>query len=182
MWRVRTVFTGVQGSPWVNTAYFDQSTGTPGDAVTAVATFWGVVDGLIDNEVDWATQSDVETVDEDTGNVTAVTQVTPQTGTGAVSGDALPFATQALIKWRTGLYIGGREVRGRWFIPGLTETACDNGRLSSAAAATIQGAVNGYVASVGVDPVIWSRVHGVAPNIDTGTVWTEFAVLRSRRD
>lgn len=182
MYRVRVEFSGMQGSPWIATHYAATAAGTPAQAVAALGTFWGAIDGLMDNEVNWTTLTDVETVDAATGQVTAVTSVTPVTGTGAIAGEALPIATQGLIRWRTGEYIAGREVRGRTFIPGLTETANDNGQLSAASATTIQTAITTLLAAANFDLVVYSRAHAVEPLVDSGSVWSSFAVLRSRRD
>lgn len=172
----------MQGAPWVSTMYFDDGTPSAQDCVDAVGAFWGAVDALIDNEVDWSTQADVENVDPVTGNVLAVVATTPVTGTGAMNASALPFASQGLVRWRTGVYIGGREIRGRTFIPGLTATASDNGRPLAANQATINAAAAGLIADANCDLGIWSRANGQIQVVTSGTMWTEFAVLRSRRD
>ena len=182
MYRVRTEFTGMQGAPWLSTMYFNDTGGTPQQAVTAVGAFWGAVDLHIDNEVDWTTLTDVETVAADSGQVVDITSTTPVTGTGASSSEALPFATQALVRWRTGDFINGREIRGRTFIPGVTELFNDNGRPIAALVSTINTAAATLIGDANSLLDVWSRQNGLARAVVTGSAWSEFAILRSRRD
>jgi len=182
MYRVRTVFTGMQGAPWLNTLFFDDQAGTAAQAVTAVGTFWSSVDGLIDSEVDWTTLADVETVASATGQVTGVTQTTPATGSGALAAEALPIATQGLVRWRTGIFAGGREIKGRTFIPGLTETANDNGKPTSAVVTAVNAAAAALISDANSALVIYTRANSAEATVISGSCWTEFAVLRSRRD
>lgn len=187
MYRVRTVFDGMQGAPWLNTLYFDQGGGTAQQAVTAVGNFWGAVDALIDSEVNWRTEADVTDINPLTGQPTSVIQTTPVTGTGAAVGDALPVATQALVRWRTGFFSNGRERRGRTFVPALVEASGDNGKLLAASQTTIQTAAAALIADVNSILVVWSRpdlptLNGGFSAVTASSVWEQFAVLRSRRD
>lgn len=183
MMRVRTVFSGPQGTPWVNTLYFAGDTQTIADAAVAdVGAFWGAVDALMNTGVTWATESEVEVVDEVTGNVTAVLVTTPQTGAGATVTELLPRIAQAVVRMRTGTFIGGREVRGRIFVPGLTELANTTGQVTAATLTTIQTAAQALMDSVNQQWVVWSRTHGVARLISSVSVWSQFSYLGSRRD
>lgn len=182
MFRVRTVFQGVTGSPWVNTAFFDSSVGTAQDCVDAVGTFWSAADSLMEASVSWSTQSDVETVNALNGNVTNVTATTPAGGTGVVGQTGLPIAAQMLVRWRTGTYVNGREIRGRWFIPGLSTTVNNDGQPSASSLITLNTAAATLQGDADTNLVIWSRAHGQQEFVTSGTAWTQFAVLRSRRD
>lgn len=182
MYRVRTVFQGVTGSPWVSTAAFDESVGTAQQAVTAVGAFWNAVDSLMEASVTWSTNADVETVTASTGQVTAVTATTPVTGNGTAATTGLPVATQGLVRWRTGVYVGGREIRGRWFIPGLSTAQNNDGAPTAAAVLTINNAASALIADPDTRLMIWSRKNGQQISVTSGTAWTQFAVLRSRRD
>lgn len=182
MLRVKTVFSGMSGAPWLNTLYFDDATLGAQDCVDAVATFWSAVDGLMDSEVDWDIDQDVEIVDEASGNVLSIVQTTGGTGSGSLAAEALPIASQALIRWRTGVYVGGREIRGRTFVPGLTEQANDNGKLAAASQTLIQTAATALINDPDCDLAIYSRVNANAAPVVSANVWGEFAVMRSRRD
>jgi hypothetical protein len=182
MWRVRTSFTGVTGSPWVNTAFFSDTATLAQDCVDAVGTFWNSVDALMEASVVWTTLVDVEQVVPTTGNVVAVEATTPVAGAGAGATTGLPTLTQGLVRWRTGDYIGGREVRGRWFIPGLATTANNDGNLAATATTTINNAAAALLADPDAVLVIWSRKNLSEHPVSSGSVWNQFAGLRSRRD
>ena len=180
-WRVRTVFTGVQGSPWLSTLYFGTS-GTAADAVTAVGVFWSAVDGLMASTVNWTTEADVEEIGVG-GDLISVDQTTPAAGSGsATASTLLPPATQGLIRWRTGAVFGNRELKGRTFIPGLTEGDSTDGLLTSASRTTIQNAASALIADVNSALIVWSRRYAQQILVATATVPEQFAVLRSRRD
>lgn len=181
-YRVRVEFSGMQGAPWLATHVFQEGAGSAAQAVAAVGTFWGAVDATMDNEVNWTTLTDVESFDAATGNVTAVTSVTAVTGSGALALEALPLASQGLVRWRTGVYVSGREIRGRTFIPGLADSANDNGNLAASVATTIGNAANALIADANSQLEIWSRVNGATADVTSASVWSSFAVLRSRRD
>lgn len=180
-YRVRTTFSGMQGSPWLSTLHFEATAGTAQQAVTAAGTFWGAVDALIDSEVDWTTEPDVSTFST-AGVLEDVTSTTPVTGTGSSVGDALPLATQALIRLRTGNIVAGRELRGRIFVPALVEASNDNGNVLAASRTTLDTAIATLIGSANADLTIWSRTHTLTAAVQTGSTWTQFAQLRSRRD
>lgn len=182
MYRIRTVFTGVTGSPWVSTAFFGASGGTPSQAVTALGTFWSAVDNLMDSSVSWSTLADVETVNSANGQVTAVTNTTPVAGGGGGGATGVPIAAQGLVRWRTGMYVNGREIRGRWFIPGLATGSNSDGVVTPASVTTMQNAAAALIADATSDLVIWSRKNHNEPSVVSASTWTQFAVLRSRRD
>jgi hypothetical protein len=170
----------VQGAPWLNTLYFGTA-GTAANAVAAVGAFWGAVDAFIANDISWATLPDVDEIGVD-GSLTGIDSVTPATGTGTDTAEMLPFASQVSIRWRTGAVIGGRELKGKTYIPGLCTASLDDGLLDSGAQAAIQTAADNLIGDVNSSFVIWSRVHAQQLLVAAATVDSDFAVLRSRRD
>lgn len=195
--RVRTVFTGLAGTPWLGTAYFDSPALTDHqDLVDAVGTWWSVADGFMTGDVDWSTEAEVVELDEVTGEATGIFSTTPASGTGVQGGDNSPTLLQALARFRTGSFVDGREVRGRWFIPGLAESQLSNGVLLAATVTTLSTAAQAFVDTIGVSPVVWQRPRladplaeppidarpGSAHPMITGSVTNRFSPLRSRRD
>lgn len=180
MLRVITRFTGVQGSPWFSTIHMDGTDQTSATAAnTAVGAFWESVDNYIDNAVLWATESEIESINPVTGETVGAFAVTPVSGSGDAAGDLLPIAAQALVRIRTGVFVGGREIRGRIFVPGVNETYNANGVLEPTAQTGILAAANTLDAA---GLLVWSRTHGQAVIASTLSVASDFAVLRSRRD
>lgn len=188
MFRVRTVFTGVQGTPWLSTMYFDESAGTAQNAATAVGAFWAEVDGQLSNLVNWQTEADVSLIDTDTGVLQGVISTSPVNGSGSLSTEALGWVTQGLIRWRTGSIINGRSLRGRTFIPGLTSTGLDDGQMSAIQQGVLNTAASNLISSINATLQIWHRPNpvgsstGDAGDVLTGTTWPSYAELRTRRD
>lgn len=182
--RVRAFWEGVPGGPAYGNWYFD---GLPVDSQgvsDAIGAFLGAVDAFQSSTTEWRTDEVVATIDSLTGDITGLTNVTPSTGTGALATEMLPRATQALIHWRTGVFQGGREIRGRTNLPYFTEaTNTAGGIMLGTTQTAVQAAADTLVGGVGfAQMVVWSRVSGAIPLVDSALVNEEWAVLRSRRD
>ena len=188
MYRIRTQILNGQGGPWLSTMFFDEAAGTAQQAATAVGTFWGAIDNFLPSGLAWDVENEVVFVDEASGNPTGLVGVTGPTGTGTIGSEILPTATQVLIRWRTGTYLAGREVRGRTFIPGTTETDAVGGNPSAAMQLAFDAAGAALIADANSALVIWHRPGpggsppGSAFVVATATTWNRFAVLRTRRD
>ena len=186
MLRVRTVFTGVTGSPWLNTLNFGSPTQTGSQmeadaAVVATGAFWGAVDALMGTQVAWSTLPDVLFLGDD-GVASQAYATTPQSGVGATVSTLLPISTQAVVRLLTGLFIGGRQLRGRIFVPGLTEAANGGGVPEAATLSTITTAANTLNAATAPPLGVWSRVNATVEPVSAVSVWSQWGVLRSRRD
>lgn len=184
MLRVRVILTGLQGAPWVATHYFanDELQADADAAVAAVGAFWGAVDSRIVNTIDWTTESEVAVLTP-SGARTGSFAVTPATGTGGASGNPVARATQAVIQWRTGFFAGGREIRGRTFVPGLQDSDITNeGQVASGARTALAAAATTMATDASNDLVVWSRTNAAVATVSSATCWQEFGVLRSRRD
>ena len=184
--RVRTVFVGVTGSPWLSTLWFAGATASPTQAeadaaVAAAGAFWGAVDANMSNLVTWSTEPSVGVIDL-SGVQTGAYTTTPQTGTGASAGSLLPFAVQGLIRTLTGSFVGGRQIRGRIFVPGLTELQTGAGVMDSATITAFNLAISNLIADVNSSLVVFSRVNNAVSTVIAGSTWNQLAVLRSRRD
>jgi len=196
MYRVRTVFTGLAGAPYLNTLFFDVAGGTAAQAVADAAGFWLGVQSSMDSELSWATETEVATINEATGALTAVTAVGSSSGVGGVVGPVLPTANQGLVRWSTASFVDGRRVRGRTNVPGITELGVDNGRLTAATITDIQTPADALIAGATSTFVIWNRPRKADPTavppitarvgtmapVTGASVWNELAILRSRRD
>lgn len=180
MLRVRTVFTGVAGTPYYSNLYFAGPSGAD-VAVEAVGAFWDVYGLSMVNELSWTVEGAVAVMDVATGEITGYENVDPVTGDGSSTGEMLPRASQALIHLHTGVYRGGREVRGRIFIPALDIAVDDDGQVASTIVTGTPGVVEDLINdSPGWG--VWSRKNGRLEDVLSGAMWAEFAMLRSRRD
>jgi hypothetical protein len=182
--RIDVVWTGLAGSPYFSSFFFD----TAVDVVSiqacadAVHDFLSDIETLVSDELTWTTDGLCTNFNPATGDPTSVTGYTPSTGTGNDTNNVLPTQTQGLAQLHTGAYPAGREIRGRLFIPGPTEN-------QSSAFGLPEGGYIGGIAGEANDLVnhdvgwsVWSRTNGALYEITNVTVWDKWAVLRSRRD
>lgn len=192
MLRVRTVMTGVAGSPWYTNMYFGGADAQSDvDAATdRVRAFWQSIGGYISTGVNIDVQSDVALINEGTGVVFDLkTHVTaPVASSGAT--ERLPTSNQALVRLGTSGIVAGRRVRGRIFLPGFNEGVSVNGQVQASDRALIDNAAKalaGITPSATPPMVVWSRpVDGGRAGsfypVTSCTTWSQWAVLRSRRD
>lgn len=185
LWRVKTLILWDQGGPGVNNFYF-QKTGAydVADAATRMRNFWNDIKAYVSTYYTFNVQSDVEVIDLATGEITGLDDAgTLDPVTGTDDGNLLPVVTQGLVRFRTGQYAGGREIRGRIFIPGATENNNDGGQPDGGYTSTILAAADDLKTSdLTAGPVIYSPTHHNAAPIVSASVWTKWAELRSRRD
>lgn len=182
MRRYRTQLTGPAGAPWLNTFYMDEILGSSAqDLATAVGVFWNTIKPLISTAVTITGQNIVTTMTEATGQPTDEESVSGFTYVGGDGGQVLPWQTQAVINWRTGTWVGGRQVVGRTFIPGLITSSTSGGAPSSSLVAGLQSAADALIASDGAISV-WSRKHGQTYSVTSAQIDPRWAYLSSRRD
>lgn len=184
MLRVITRITGFLGGPWVNVTYWSGADTAPGAiaANAAIGVFWNAVRASMSTQCTFATDPIVAQMDAATGTRTANYPVTVITNPGLDAGDPLPPATQGLIRLRSGVFVAGREVRGRINVPGLTEPSSTNGRPTAGLLTTLNTAASTLNGATSPDLSVWSRAHGVTQAVTTTDTWTDFAIRRSRRD
>ena len=185
MLRVTVVHTGLEGLPGYSQHFFGGETeGEAVAAVTAVGDFWDDLSIVTSSALDSRTEPEVFNIQPETGMTLGVFNTTPRTMGGATAGDVNPFATQMLLRWRTGVFVAGRELRGRTFVPGTLEAQNTNGRPLSTALGFAQTAMDTFrTNSVPAgDLAVWSRKHGQAALVNSGTPWDQWAILRTRRD
>ena len=177
-YRVRIATTGIAGAPYLTTFFFDQPTAQ--GAIDAADGYIAIVRTVQNTNVRSETEPEVirystpDTPEAVESGVPAASQV------GTQAGQLLPLQTQGLIRWRTGIFVGAREITGRTFIPGAT--VAQSTVLGVPIAAYIT-AMNSMSNALQVDGLhIASRTHNLFYEVSSGTPWSKFAVLRSRRD
>lgn len=161
--------------------FFDAAGGSAAQCNNAVGTFWNAVRVYQSSTISYSTDAIVYEVDEATGLIIGSSAVTPATGTGAVATDALPWATQGLVQWRTGQYIGGREIRGRTFLPGMVEARNGAGIPDSTLYGAVDTAAAALIADANSDLNVYSIANHNAQTVTVGSMWRTWAQLRSRR-
>nr|CRY97797.1 hypothetical protein [uncultured prokaryote] len=184
MIRIRTVFTGVAGSPYYTNMYFDAAdVAAAQDAHDLVLQFWDDIAGMRRSLLSGTVEGVVPVINPATGDITgSYGLVEKNVSAGGDSTDPLPPATQALLTLATGVYVGGRQLQGRTFLPGFGENAnAAPGVLRSEYVATINAAAYDLL-NTGPDWVVWSRKNGAFEPIQSALVSPKWSVLRSRKD
>lgn len=184
MLRVMIIGSGEAGGPFYTTLHFGGD--TAGEATAAVDAVDNFYDALATNSTNTLTNlvlGDVERIDPATGQIIEVFGGTSQSTTGTLTGDILPPTSQALLRLRTGDYVAGRELRGRVFVTGWLESHSTGGQPNATLVTALNGAAAGLLsaASAAGGWGVYSPTHRVFSLITATQVWSQFAVLRSRR-
>lgn len=191
MYRVRTVATGVAGSPWYVNLHFSEE-GTAQVAADKTRAFFGSLASRLSNAVTYQVASEVGIVNEATGVLEDVTPVDTDPLTGGGVGLAPP-ANQGLVRLNTATIRNGRRVQGRIFVPGIALSVVGtNGLPTTPFLDNLQTAAN-VLAESATSPrlVVYSPpiellgtivTPGQASEVTGALARNMFAVLRSRRD
>lgn len=184
MLRVRSILTGVAGTPWYQNHYFvgDDDAAEAQTAVTDVLAYWAGLDGLMDNAITITVEGEVPHLSSSTGEIDDVFAVTGGTQQGDSSGLPMPYQTQGLITWSTGLFIGGRRLTGRSYVPGLTVDNLEADGTPSSGSISGMQAAGEILRDSDAGFVVWSRTHGVASAVLNVVAEDKWAFLASRRD
>lgn len=193
LYQVRFNWTGPFGAT-DSVMHFNTGPGTAAQAASAAKDLWQSIDNALHSSVSWALDTDVRTINEATGQLDAITSVTAASGTGSGTGDYVDLL-QGLIVWNTGEVEDGRLLRGRTFIPGITEASVDTtGRPTSGFASVVNTAAAALIAAGGVDLDVWHRpvYSGTGPSrvlerggsskaAITGALKNRFSYMSGRR-
>lgn len=183
MLRVRINWTG--NAEGFSVLHFegDLDGGTNGDAAaTAVDGFLGNLENYMGQFQFAQVDPEVLQVNDVTGQTEAVHTVVKENHQGTGDAAQVPQSTMLLIRWRTGAYTNGREIRGRTFIPGLEASANDGSGAPTAAVITGIGALATTLAAATPSLVVYSPTRSAIATVASASVWSEWAVMRSRRE
>lgn len=195
LYRLRTTLS-FAGSQALFTTYWDNPSIAAGSAVATealarVRAFWNSVAARLPSTATIAFDPVLIQLDQVTGQPLAAYSGTPPAAvafTGSV--DALPLSTQLLVRYNTGIYVRGRALVGRSFIPYLDENASVTGTGPNS------GTITGFNTALGllgttvltsINQVVWSRPNAAFPGsgqaepVTSRTVSTTWAVQKGRR-
>lgn len=209
--RVKLRWSGFVGAPGYSVFHFrDFNVGGDGLPITQesaqaaagrVRNFFNSTKNLFPNTVTFHVESDVETIEDSTGEITGFL---PVTGIADVVGEAgattgYSAAVGAVVNWRTNAVRRGRRLRGRTFLVPLSSSCYDtNGSLNQSCLTALSTAATAITTTTAQEPElgVYARPHRTK---NTDGSWTTVpdgqwsfatafnipdmtAVLRSRRD
>jgi hypothetical protein len=194
MLRVQTIHTGVGGVGYTSHYFGSNDIADADEAQERVREFWDTTKQTRQNGTTATVQGEVQLIDAVTGqleDIEGLDSIAVQGGAAAQErvGDAL----QVLCRLRTAGFRFGRRVRGRFFVPGTASQFQAGGNFGSTGPGVYNAALAVLIVPGVTDPLplqVWSRPKRVDENTQTpgqaydvteATVWTEFAVMRSRR-
>jgi hypothetical protein len=181
--RVRVSWGSVTNGPGLSTFYFTGTDQTAADnAALAVRAFMNSLEATYPSYGTWELQPTVAKIDTSNGDLIGLFAVTTESGVGSNASEQLPIQTQGLLEMHTGQIVFGRELRGRLFVPGPTETESTNGAPTSTYRTALESAANTLRTDPNSEWLVWSRTHGIAYPVTTAVCWTKWAVQRGRRD
>lgn len=178
--QLRVAWTGLPGMPGVSTFY--TPTGGFDGLRAAVHEFFTLVKTIHPTGLHWTIPNQGLIIDEASGEATGV-----WVGTGAAQTvdashpDGYHGAGGWVAEWRTGRFVGGREIRGKTFMVPLCMGFYDlTGTLNDEALVQMRGAAD---ALAGFEVLsIYSPTHGVSAGVTAGEVPDMAVVLKTRRD
>jgi hypothetical protein len=184
LYEVQTVWSGVAGSPYYTTARGLLTGGTtPQEMADAMEDFLIAIAPVTDARLVAVINNEVRVIESTDGETQAVLTISGATKTMTGSGDPLPSLAQLLVRYQTGVFTSGRQIRGRWFIPGQLEANNTSVGLPSAGLVTgVDTAAGAFVTACAGDFVIYSPTHRVYASVQGASVAGDWSFLRSRRD
>lgn len=177
--RTRVITTGYDGAPGYNTFYGFE--GQDSLLRTQVDALWTNMESLLANGTIWECNGDVETFDLATGQTNQIDAGVSFGGNGVWGTAKAPGGTTLVLRWRTGVYANGRELRGRSFISGLGDFGDSAGNVPATIVTDAQGAMGAYIAGA-VAPAVYSPTNADLASITAISCWNKFGLMRSRRD
>lgn len=203
IYRVRTVLSGWQGAPGLQTFYFEPVTAGTIDTVEAAGCVARVRDGLEPTKgmypTSWSAQvsGDVDIIDAVTGVLITTFSSAPLaviSGTGAAAPGYGPTPSGILLTLNTSTVSSGSRIRGRSFFVPVGNAVDANGSPNAEYLATVLAAGQRLMSTVGPGGhlTVWRRPRkastllparpGTSALVTGVTVRDKYTVLRSRRD
>jgi hypothetical protein len=186
--RYRVTSSDESGNPYLTT-FYQGATADPTAVADAIQAFFDAVKNYQSSGWTWVLESNYSVLQVEDGSLLSEAEVGVSVGGGGTDTSALlPRQVQGLVQWRTISIISRRLVRGKTFIPGLTQSASDHGSPASGFVLAMTTAGSAYLAAA-PSPLVYSRpiLHGpkaregLVSDITSATAWDTFANLRSRR-
>lgn len=150
------------------------------EAADAATAFLQAIDVGVRNSQTMEVDPEVLEINVGTGATEGAATVTTTPVPGTAVDEAVPQAASLLMRWRTGQFAGGREVRGRSFLPGFS-------LLQNTATGEVEPDTIAFMNGAGADLIdnsdfgIWAPARSVFATVNSASCWNEWAVMRSRR-
>ena len=165
--------------------YANAAGGSVSSQRSALNTFLAAYIPYCANTVQYAIETTGRVLVAETGQVTGEwSEPTVRAGVGTQTAGPVPDVAQVLVRWRSGLFVNGRRLQGRTFLPGLSRGNVEGGNVAPGVVTAVNTAATAFAnALVGFS--VWGRPQpsraGTFSSIVSGSCWTEMATQRRRR-
>lgn len=175
-------YNGPGHQPKVSVLYFSDAL-SAADAQNFLNTLCGNLAAFLSNQYAITYEPQYRTINTVTGTLEAEANfpAAPPTFAGAIAAQPVPDAVSFLVRWQTGAIVSGRFLQGRMFVPGLAVSQLTGGNITPSVVAQMNTELAESFPGGVIDLVVWSRTHGVAYGVTSGTAWGELATQRRRR-
>nr|CRY97383.1 hypothetical protein [uncultured prokaryote] len=179
-----------QNSPGGTTVmYFEEETAV-GVQRAALQTFWDLISMSQPDTTTFRIATEGREIEPSTGTLSALwSDPVAMTGIGQADGEPVPNAAQILLRWTTATVVDGRVIKGRNYVPGMSNEVNYEGEVLPAFVSGLPASMGTFVVASGL--VVWHRPRkatdtlpgrlGTAVSVLDGSVWSEWAVQRGRR-
>lgn len=171
-------WTGLPTGEGISTFYCDNDT----DVITPqLRTFFAALATSLPGAITLKAPAGGNVIDADTGDVVGVWAVSAPADVTGSGGGVYAAPTGAVVNWHSGIYAGGREIKGKTFLVPLAPVCFDGGGGIAAATRTaIQNAAATLISSA-PGMRLYSRMTNGTASVASANVSPTIAVLNSRK-
>lgn len=176
--RAQVTWTGPPGFPAVSSFYYKTSDGVN---LTALKAFFEAIKNNLPTSITLKYPGFGTTLDDTTGDTTGTWSAAAPADTVGTAAGGYSGVTGTCLTWHTGIYTGGRELKGRTFLVPLASICFNSdGRLQPATQASLKTAADALHPVSGGIQVYSPTKHTSAP-VQTTKVPLMPVFLSSRR-
>lgn len=188
--RARVLWTGFIGAPGYSTFYCAgaEDPTVASSFLNSVQALFNGIKTYIPSDVTLTFPGDLAVIDDATSQQVSGVAVTAPANVVGTSVASYSAATGIGMDWLTGVFSGGRLVRGRTFIvPAGSNAYGTDGQVAAGCKTAVNSAIDTYLAANDgalrlIQRVTAARPVGTSAQISSGMTAPKVFVLRSRRD
>ena len=177
--RVRVGWSGWAGGPGVSTFLFESAGAPP---LVDLRTMYAAWAPIIPTGITLQIENTGQTIASETGQAVGAWSAGAQTAIACTGAGGYAAPAGCYVSWRTGVFLGGREIRGKTFIVPLVAGAYDGtGTILDQNRQAVENAAKAFIATGGSTMRIYNRSQFGFGGVTSATVPDKVVVLTSRR-
>lgn len=171
-------WTGLPTGEGISTFYCDNDT----DVITPqLRTFFAALATSLPGAITLKFPAGGNVIDADDGSVAGVWAVTAPSDVSGSGGSVYAAPCGGVVNWHSGIYAGGREVKGKTFLVPLAPVCFDGSGGVAAATRTAIGNAAATLISSAPGMRLFSRFTNTTASVASANVSATIAVLNTRK-